>query len=460
MRRFAETKPAAVAALMLAALAFLAAGPALADRQTRSTPLVKVVKNTAPMVVNISTTSRQKLSLFHSGDEFFDRFFEDFFGPRERKQTSLGSGVVIDGKRGLIATNSHVVNRATEIKVQLSDRRVFKAELVGADTESDLAVLKIRTKTPLPQASLGDSSDIMIGEQVIAIGNPFGLGHTVTVGVVSATNRRVRAGKSTWLGGLIQTDASINPGNSGGPLLNADGELVGINAAIYRQAQGIGFAIPINRVKRVVDDLVRYGEVIPNWLGLYLQDMDPRLAAHFGLKRPRGAIVLGTMAQSPADKAGLKRGDVILAADGVDLEDSGHYRSWLAGLPAGQKARLTHMRSGKTGQVRLTVASFPLERSAEVAWHKWGLSLAALDADTAAGHGVRPGSALKIARLKTGSSAERIGLRPGDLILQVGGQKVQSLEGFYRQVAKRRLQNSITVLVQRGRARQFITLGM
>ena len=446
--------------LVLAALACLAASPALADRQSRTTPLVRVVKKAAPMVVNISTTSRQRLHLFHSGDEFFDRFFEDFFGPREREQTSLGSGVVIDGKKGLIATNRHVVSRATAIKVQLADRRVFKAELVGADAESDLAVLKIKTKSPLPQASLGDSSDIMIGEQVIAIGNPFGLSHTVTVGVVSALNRRVRAGKSTWLGGLIQTDASINPGNSGGPLLNADGELVGINAAIYRQAQGIGFAIPINRVKRVVTDLVRYGEVMPNWLGLYLQDLDPRLAAHFGLDRPRGAIVLGAMGQSPADEAGLKRGDIILAVGGAELEDSGHYRSWLASLPVGRKVEIAYMRSGKAAKARLTVAAFPLGRSAEVAWQKWGFTLAPLDAATAARHRVRPGSALKIARLKRGSSAERIGLRLDDLILQVGRNQVKTLPEFYRQVAKRRLQNSITILVQRGRARQFVTLGM
>ena len=460
LRRMRFARLFAALVLMLAALTCLSASPALANRQSRTTPLVRVVKQTAPMVVNISTTSRQRMQLFHSGDEFFDRFFEDFFGPRERQQTSLGSGVIIDGKRGLIATNRHVVSRATTIKVQLADRRVFKAELVGADAESDLAVLKIKTKSPLPQAALGDSSDIMIGEQVIAIGNPFGLGHSVTVGVVSALNRRVRAAKGSWLGGLIQTDASINPGNSGGPLLNADGELVGINAAIYRQAQGIGFAIPINRVKRVINDLVRYGEVVPNWLGLYLQDLDPRLAAHFGLDRPRGAIVLGAMGKSPADKAGLKRGDVILKADGMELEDSGHYRSWLAGLPVGKKIALTYLRSGKTNQARLTVSAFPLERSAEVAWDKWGFSLAPLDAATAARHGVRPGSALKIARLKRGAAAEQIGLRMDDLILQVGNVKIKTLKSFYRQVAKRRLQNSITVLVRRGRARQFVTLGM
>ena len=448
--------------LLCAALVFPA--PAGADRRSRETPVVRVVRRAAPWVVNISTTTRERVRLFRSGDPFFDRFFEDFFGPQQRETHSLGSGVIIDGRRGLIATNSHVVRRASEITVQLADRRRFRARLVGADADSDLAVLKIRSREPLPQARLGDSDQIMIGETVIAIGNPFGLSHTVTVGVVSALNRRVRGGEDLWLNGLIQTDASINPGNSGGPLLNTDGEVIGINSAIYRKAQGIGFAIPINRVKRVVRDLVRYGEVIPTWVGLDLQDLSPRLAAYFGLRRPRGALVLGVMKGSPAQAAGFKRGDLILEVDGTPLEGVDHYRSWLAGLPAGKTVKfgvLTGRRGARERMVtrRVKTSAFPLGRAAEVAWRRWGLAVADLDRRSARMHGVRPRSAVVITRLRRGSQAARIGLRPGDLIRRVGERPTPDRKSFLRQIAKYRLKHSLGILVQRGPASQFIVLG-
>lgn len=257
---------------------------ALADRSSRTTPTVRVVQAAGPAVVNISTRTRVQTRLFRSGDEAMDRFFEEFFQPMQREQTSLGSGFILDGARGLIVTNSHVVSAAHEVAVQLADKRVFPAQVVGADPQSDLAVLRITPQGPLPQLKLGDSEQIMIDEKGIADGNPFGLSHTVTVGVISALRRKVYTAHDQWMQDLIQIDASINPGNSGGPLLNADGEVIGINTAIFQQAQGIGFAIPVNRVRRVVEDLVRYGEVMPAWLGLEMQDLKPRLAPDLRFK--------------------------------------------------------------------------------------------------------------------------------------------------------------------------------
>lgn len=445
--------------LAAAALLCLVAGSALADRAGRVTPVVRVVRSAAPAVVNISTTSRRRVSIFGAGDQIMDRFFQDFFGPMEREQTSLGSGVIIDGRKGLIVTNSHVVQRAVSIKVHLADKRTFTAQVVGADPDSDLAVLRIKDKGDLPQVRLGDSGDLMIGESIVAIGNPFGLSHTVTSGVVSALHRKVRGGRDQWLSDLIQIDASINPGNSGGPLLNADGEVVGINTAIYRNAQGIGFAIPINRVKRIVDDLVRHGQVIPSWLGLELQDLDSRLAAHFGLDRPRGALVLEVMRRSPAERAGFKRGELILAMNGRTLEGVSDYSTRLSAVPAGGAVSLTVLSNGSKKKRALKAKAFPLERAMEAAWLRLGFTVGEMDPALARHHRVALGSAVAIRRLRPGSRAAQIGLRPGDLIRQIGDQPTPNLAAFRRQIAKRRLLNQITVLVQRGPAQQFITLG-
>ena len=255
----------------------------------RRTPVVEAVKRVSPAVVNISTetiVARQTSPFPAFRDPLFEEFFHDFFEPRvERyKQTSLGSGVVIRPD-GYILTNQHVVLRGSQIKVTLADDRDFEAQLVGADSDSDLAVLKVKTDTSLPYINMGDSDDLMIGETVIAIGNPFGLSHTVTTGVVSALGRSLKTGEQTYYD-FIQTDASINPGNSGGPLLNLSGDLIGINTAIYQKAQGIGFAIPINRARRIVTDLISYGEVHVPWVGAIVQDLTPELAAQLAQLRP------------------------------------------------------------------------------------------------------------------------------------------------------------------------------
>jgi len=233
----------------------------------RKTPVVIAVSKVSPAVVNISSEYQLRNRPNPFGfdlDPFFDNFFKDFFDPyvpRQQKRYSLGSGVIIDGKRGYILTNSHVVEKTTKIKITLKDGRQFDGHLVGADPDSDLAVVKIESDNPLPSIKMGNSDDLMIGETVIAIGNPFGFSHTVTTGVISALGRSIRTSDTIYRD-FIQTDASINPGNSGGPLLNINGELIGINTAIYAKAQGIGFAIPINKARRIIKDLIRFGEVI------------------------------------------------------------------------------------------------------------------------------------------------------------------------------------------------------
>ena len=444
--------------LALAVLLCLSmAAPALADRSSRTTPVVKAVREVGPAVVNISTTSQTGYNPFRTGDDYLDRFFEDFFGPMQRESRTLGSGVIIDGKAGLIATNYHVVSQATEIKVQLADRRTFTAEVVGSDPKSDLAVLRIHSQKPLPQARLGDSSDLMIGESVIAIGNPFGLSHTVTTGVVSALDRRVRIERG-YLSGLIQIDASINPGNSGGPLLNTDGEVIGINSAIYRRGQGIGFAIEINRVKRVAEDLVSHGEVIPTWLGLYLQDLSPALAQGFGIGETQGAVITEVMSPSPALKAGLKRGDVIVAVDGRNIKDSSHYGEALGAVQAGRQVRLTVLRRGQRVDKTVDSRPFPLERAPEVAYRVLGFSVTSMDAGLARRHGVQPGSAVAVKEVRPGSQADQIGLVPGDLIRKLGDTDTTTLHRFNSAMARSRLLPQLTVLVQRGRARQYITI--
>ncbi|MBW2500673.1 MAG: trypsin-like peptidase domain-containing protein, partial [Deltaproteobacteria bacterium] len=293
--------PLLLTGLLIAALPTPSA--AAGDPFLRRTATVEVVEKVGPSVVNITTERiTQTQSPFggrRSFDPFFDEFFQNFFEPRQRTVQSLGSGVVFD-REGHVLTNEHVIARADRVRVTLSDGREFDADLVGADPNNDLAVLAIRTEEQLPFTPPGSSDDLMVGEPVIAIGNPFGFSNSVTTGVISATNRSVNAQSHTFHG-LLQTDALINPGNSGGPLLNAEGKLIGINSAIYGGAQGIGFAIPIDVARRVIHELLLYGEVHPVWLGLEFQDLDPALRDVMDLPNGlAGALVNRLHAGGPA----------------------------------------------------------------------------------------------------------------------------------------------------------------
>jgi len=328
-----------------------------------------------------------------------------------------------------------VIQRASRIQVTLIDQREFDAKLVGADADADIAVLRIKAGGDLPHIPFGTSADLMIGETVIAIGNPFGLSHTVTTGVVSAVGRSLRDEDRTYTD-FIQTDASINPGNSGGPLLNIKGELVGIDTAIYGKAQGIGFAIPVDRARRVMKDLVSYGEVRHAWIGLVVQDLSPELAERFGVRR--GVVVAEVESKSPAQAAGLARGDAITKVDGREVASRDEFEQRIEDHAEGDGVTLTLRRDGRDEDVRLAAAAFPVARADELAWQLLGLEAVADD------------EGLVVRRVRSGSPAARIGVQKGDRLLGLGGTPLRSVAELRRKMVEVRAARSILLSVGRG----------
>ncbi|MFH1135749.1 MAG: trypsin-like peptidase domain-containing protein [Pseudomonadota bacterium] len=445
-----------IGALWLALVIPAAPCPAAAQDApfARETPVVRAVRLAGPAVVNISTTqvdtTRGNPFSLHGG-EMFDKFFRDFFEPFQSQNTftSLGSGVIIDGDKKLILTNEHVISRAAQIKVGRGDEEEYAAEVVGSDPDSDLAILRIKDAgNNLPALEMGDSSDLMIGETVIAIGNPFGLTHTVTTGVVSAVGRSVRAGNQVFRD-FIQTDASINPGNSGGPLLNINGALIGINTAIYDGAEGIGFAIPIDKAKRIVTDLISYGEVIPVWLGLSLQDMDERLVQYFRLDSDGGVLITEVDPDGPAINSGLARGDVIIRMDSHRIGSIGDYEDFLRGYAAGAEVGLTVIRQGKKVEVQVATSGFPERKAREMAWNRFGLSVADKG---------RNRKAAVVDKVRSGSPAQNIGLAPGDFILRINEIEIAAAADFLKAITKYRFRGALSAIVQRGRNAYYINL--
>ncbi|HEX4995822.1 MAG TPA: Do family serine endopeptidase [Methylomirabilota bacterium] len=330
---------------------------------------VDVAQQVRPAVVHLGTIQRAKNrrgpNLPQGNDDpFFRDFFNQFFGSEgpdsrsEFRRPGLGSGVIID-KRGLVLTNFHVVKGADEILIRLSDKREYRGQILGTDPKTDLAVVKFQPDHELTVASLGNSDALRVGEWAIAIGNPFGLDQTVTVGVISATGRS-DVGIATYEN-FIQTDASINPGNSGGPLVNLKGQVIGVNTAIVAAGQGIGFAIPINMVKRVVDQLVDKGKVVRGWLGVALQPLSPDLAQSLGLPGTNGAVVGSTIAGSPAAQAGLQQGDVIVAYDSTPVDDYRHVQRLVAETRVGKSVTLQIVRKKQKMDVAITIAEVPDE---------------------------------------------------------------------------------------------------
>jgi Do/DeqQ family serine protease len=407
--------------------------------EVRLTPVVRTVRNVAPAVVNIHTARIVEQEINPFGTLFDDRMFRHFFGDRDLtrrfEQRSLGSGVIIDGRTGLVLTNAHVIEGASTIRVRLLDGRQFEGELVGSDPDFDLAVLRLKDARDLPQVAMGDSSDMMIGETVIAIGNPFGFGNTVTTGVVSAMGRTVETRQGTFTD-FIQTDAAINPGNSGGPLMNLAGELVGINTAIYAEAQGIGFAIPINKARRVVDELVSLGRVQAVWLGLEGQDVDERMAGYLELDAARGMLV--TQVHEPAvERAGIGPGDVILAVGKVEVEDRAHYLRILRNFTLGQDVRLDVAGQRGRRTVAVTLQSFTDKKATDLAEDRWGIRVQAL------------GRELAVSAVKAGSPAARLGLRQGDVLVKIAGDPQASVTDFARAFKRYRMANTVMLLVER-----------
>ena len=423
--------------------------------ETRENDVVKAVRKASPAVVNISSQYEiRKNSNPFSGygmDPKLDKFFRDFFAPeleRREKRTSLGSGVIIDGTRGLVLTNTHVVEKATTIRVALNDQREFEATIIGMDPDSDLAVLKIQSDQVLPAIQMGHSDDLMIGESVVAIGNPFGFSHTVTTGVVSSVNRSIKTADRVFHK-FIQTDASINPGNSGGPLLNINGELIGINTAIYAQAQGIGFAIPINRAKRIISDLINFGEVVQAWIGMTVQALDSNLSNYLGVPGDVGLMVTAVETESPAATAGIDEGDIILSIDGLRITDIVAYQAKMNEISAEQTLSVEISRKGKITRISIETAIFPLDRALELASQRLGIKVTGLDEQSQLTYGIKTNTGVLIIEMSRGSHLDQLGVRPRDIIRQIDEARVETLADFKAAIIKYRHKPSVVLLIQR-----------
>jgi Do/DeqQ family serine protease len=449
-----------VAALFAATSALAASGEALApsgagdaasttsEPTARRTPIVLAVERAAPATASITSERRvtRGASPFRV-DPFFaqDPFFGQLFEQREETDQTHGTGVIF-GTAGYVLTNQHVIAGAQRIWVTLSDGREFAGTLVGADPDTDLAVLKVDSKEPLPSAPLGDSQSLMIGETVIAIGNPFGLSHTVTTGVLSATNRSFRVGDAQYHG-FLQTDASINPGNSGGPLLNLDGEVIGINTAIFRDAEGIGFAIPIARARRIMGDLISFGQVTPVWLGLHLQSLTPQLRATLGVSASAGAVVAQVFPDTPAARAGVRPGDVIVAFDDSPVRAPRDYFEVLRGATDGYSAPLRIERAKEI--IDLSVPAEPLaaERVDALAELMLGLAVRDMTEEEVRSYGAR---AVVVDRGE-GADPRRYRALPGDVIWAIDGERIRDLNSYRDVVRRLRGKPSTQLFVQRGR---------
>ena len=450
--------------LLLLLLVPVFAPPGWGLNSERESPVVKAVRKVSPAVVNISSSHevRKRANPF-SGfgmDPFFEEFFKDFFDPRfesRRRSTSLGSGVIIDGQRGFILTNAHVIERSGNIKVVLEDEREFGAKIVGADPDSDLAVLQIDSPNRLPSIEMGSSDDLMIGETVIAIGNPFGFSHTVTTGVISAVDRSIRTDERVFLD-FIQIDASINPGNSGGPLLNINGDLIGINTAIYAKAQGIGFAIPINKAKKIISDLIQFGEVIQTWIGISVQNLDKKLAGYLKVPGKKGVMVKALEPDSPASSAGLKEGDIILAIGNKKIASVQDYWSVKKTYAAGDTLKTKIWRNGKTETLAIKSRVFPLEMADDLALRLMGIRVEDLTPETREYYGIAVRQGVVITEIDGRSDLAKIGARPGDVIRQIDDTAIASKDDFKKAIVKYRQRRSVVILLQRGDQGYYITL--
>ncbi len=478
----APTKPAAPAPQAPASVVAPAAGPV-----TVVPDFATLAERLSPVVVNISTRAgggrkdqsdapsphfrngpgQQGPQWPFGGDgdpRDFTEPFERFFGPGQRQkqlpQRSLGSGFVIDTD-GYILTNNHVVENADEIVVRLDNEQEHKATLVGKDPKTDLALLKIDNVSGLTAVPLGDSDTLRVGEWVMAIGNPFGLDHSVTSGIVSAKGRFIGAGNYD---DYIQTDAAINPGNSGGPLLNLRGEVVGINSAIFSRTGGnigIGFAIPVNLAKELVPQLREKGKVTRGWLGVLIQKVTPEIAESLGLEQTHGALVADVVSNGPAAAAGVKVGDVIVEFDGHPVNESNELPMLVARTPLEKQVDLKVLRDKKQMDFTVTIAELK-DEEAEVAGasdsEKLGLTVQTLTPELADNLGVEETKGVVVTAVDSGSSADDAGIRRGDIILEVNRQTVDDVDAYKGALKKVEKGKNVLLLVRRGENTIFLAL--
>ncbi len=431
--------------------------------------LSELIKDVKPAVVNISTTTVFKgpdmQERFYGQqnpfkDFFGNDFFEKFFGDMPRKEfkhRSLGSGFIID-REGYILTNNHVVEKASSIKVKLSDDKEYDAKVIGRDAKTDIALIKIDAKHNLPVAAFGDSTKLEVGDWVVAIGNPFGLEQTVTAGIVSAKGRVIGAGPYD---DFIQTDASINPGNSGGPLFNLKGEVVGINTAIVSGGQGIGFAIPINVAKEMLAQLKSKGRVARGWLGVVIQKITPEIAKSFGLKESEGALVSDVMEQSPAEKAGIKRGDIIISFNEKKIKDMDMLPRLVGATEIGKQVKVGIIRDGKNFEVNIMIDELKEERLAskkpEVE-KDFGLVVQDITPEIAKHMNLKDKKGVIVTDVQPGSPAQNVDIRSGDIIKEINRKPVRNITDFKDATKRGNVKEGIVLLVKRENSTFYIVL--
>ena len=417
-----------------------------------------------PGVVNIQVVKKVKNIGFRNfpGNPFGGQNpFGDFFGPFSQgnppggfEQKGVGSGFIMS-REGYILTNNHVVEEADQIKVKLSNGKEYEGKVVGRDPKTDLALVKIEGSSDLQPLKLGNSEDLKVGSWVVAVGSPFGLEQTVTAGIVSAKGRVIGSGPYD---NFIQTDASINPGNSGGPLVNLKGEVVGINTAIIAEGQGIGFAIPINMAQEIASQLQNQGHVTRGWLGVNIQEVTPELAKSFGLKDNKGALVSQVVPNSPAEKAGIEQGDVILQFDGKEVSDSKELPRIVASTPVGKSVTVKIARDGKVTDRQVKLGE--MEEKAEVAktpsTHKrLGITVQNLTPEIAKGLGLKKETGVVVTQVEPGSPASDAGIQTGDVIREVNRKPVKDVEDFVQKIEKAKDQDNVLLFVQRGQNNLF-----
>lgn len=439
--------------------------PLLATNET----FVKISKEAMASVVNISATKRA-VQAPGTNPLFEDPFFRKFFGeeferrfqqPRERQEQGLGSGVIVS-EDGYIVTNNHVVEQADDLMVLLGDKRKYPAKLVGTDPKTDLAVIKIDA-TDLSILPWGNSTTLEVGELVLAVGNPFGLNQTVTMGIISAVGR-ANVGIVDYEN-FIQTDAAINPGNSGGALVNLQGQLIGINTAIFSRTggyMGIGFAIPSQMVKSVMQSLIGHGKVVRGWLGVSIQELSQDLAVQFDAPDTQGALVGDIFSESPAGHAGLKRGDIIRTYKEVTVKDPTHLRTLVAETVPGSEIALAVLREGQVVILQVSIAEMPKDPAILTRESSSGTSgnhaLSGLSVEPVQPGQTQEGLGVSVTRVATDSPAEQAGLQTGDVILELNRSPIRSMSDFERLVTQLDSQSSVLVLLQRGKGAIFLTI--
>lgn len=468
--------------ILILALAFVSAGQFGGQRtyaeekatpqqlQSLSAAFRDVAKKVSPAVVYISTEQTVKGQTMQNPyrEYFDDEFFRRFFGvpdEREFKQQGLGSGFIVKDD-GYILTNNHVIENADKIKVTLPDKREFTAKVIGTDPKTDVALIKIEGKD-FPVVSFGDSDTIEVGDWAVAIGTPYGLSQTVTAGIISASGRS-NIGIVDYED-FIQTDAAINPGNSGGPLVNIAGEVIGINTAIFSRSggyQGIGFAIPVNMVKTVMDSLMTRGKVVRGWLGVVIQDLSPEMAKGFGLKETTGALIGDVLKGGPAEKAGIQRGDVIVAFDGKPIDNIATLRKVVAATDVDKKVSVKLIREGKEQTLEVNVgeqeagkqASAGSTGDAAESAKKSGITVQELTADIAKQLGYENVKGVIISDVESGSAASEAGLRRGDLIQEINRQPVTSLAEYNKVMAAINEKDGFLLLIRRGENTSYVVV--